>query len=238
MRYRTILSATLALIVSSAAAARADAATMLAVFTGTITSGFDNTALFGTVATSLAGQAFTASFKYDTTVGTHLGTAGVNDGRQGGTDFGAANPMLSAILTINGVDQNFFGTAEGVTVVDGATNGGLIEDKANTTTRFLNVNLFAGLAPTSLDTPFTGVPGGPAANSSIGTFEIGRFVFQPPQGFVLHDDAKGALKVNHVTITRLDTPSGAPEPAAWALFIGGFGIVGATLRRRRSLRPA
>ncbi|PZQ55625.1 MAG: hypothetical protein DI570_22025 [Phenylobacterium zucineum] len=30
-------------------------------------------------------------------------------------------------------------------------------------------------------------------------------------------------------------PSAAPEPATWALMIGGFGMAGATLRRRRSL---
>jgi len=30
-------------------------------------------------------------------------------------------------------------------------------------------------------------------------------------------------------------PSAVPEPAAWALMIGGFGLAGATLRRRRAL---
>ena len=31
---------------------------------------------------------------------------------------------------------------------------------------------------------------------------------------------------------------GVPEPAAWALMLGGFGAVGALLRRRRTLRLA
>ena len=30
------------------------------------------------------------------------------------------------------------------------------------------------------------------------------------------------------------TPGGVPEPASWALLISGFGLVGATMRRRRS----
>ncbi|HZZ67493.1 MAG TPA: PEPxxWA-CTERM sorting domain-containing protein [Phenylobacterium sp.] len=34
------------------------------------------------------------------------------------------------------------------------------------------------------------------------------------------------------------TAGGVPEPAAWALLIVGFGLTGATLRRRRALTPA
>jgi hypothetical protein len=33
-------------------------------------------------------------------------------------------------------------------------------------------------------------------------------------------------------------PGGVPEPAAWALMIGGFGLAGATLRRRRATLAA
>jgi hypothetical protein len=32
--------------------------------------------------------------------------------------------------------------------------------------------------------------------------------------------------------------SGAPEPAGWALMIGGFGLAGAALRRRRTALTA
>jgi len=46
-------------------------------------------------------------------------------------------------------------------------------------------------------------------------------------GVTLSDTAIGAV-----------TGPGVPEPAAWALMIGGFGLTGATLRRRRRAVPA
>jgi hypothetical protein len=41
-----------------------------------------------------------------------------------------------------------------------------------------------------------------------------------------------------VKITVDSVAAAAPEPAAWALMIGGFGMAGATLRRRRALNAA
>jgi hypothetical protein len=37
------------------------------------------------------------------------------------------------------------------------------------------------------------------------------------------------------TLVQTVTPGGVPEPASWALMIGGFGMAGATLRRRRTM---
>ena len=34
------------------------------------------------------------------------------------------------------------------------------------------------------------------------------------------------------------TPGGVPEPATWAMMISGFGLAGATLRRRRAIQTA
>ena len=45
--------------------------------------------------------------------------------------------------------------------------------------------------------------------------------------FVLDDIAFGATR-----------PGGVPEPASWALMIGGFGMAGAMLRRRRAVAVA
>jgi len=39
---------------------------------------------------------------------------------------------------------------------------------------------------------------------------------------------------SYLTFTIADIPAAVPEPASWALMVGGFGLAGATLRRRRS----
>ena len=39
---------------------------------------------------------------------------------------------------------------------------------------------------------------------------------------------------DHFSFDNLTVSGAVPEPATWALMIGGFGLVGATMRRRRS----
>jgi hypothetical protein len=48
----------------------------------------------------------------------------------------------------------------------------------------------------------------------------------------------GGNAIAPVKITVNSVASAAPEPASWALMIGGFGLAGATLRRRRTLAAA
>jgi hypothetical protein len=56
-----------------------------------------------------------------------------------------------------------------------------------------------------------------------GTADISRFVLT--DGYV--------AVINGISVNGL--PSGTPEPATWALMIGGFGLAGAALRRRKAL---
>ena len=46
--------------------------------------------------------------------------------------------------------------------------------------------------------------------------------------------------IDNLAISRIAADGGVPEPATWAMMISGFGVVGALMRRRRSVgfRPA
>jgi len=46
------------------------------------------------------------------------------------------------------------------------------------------------------------------------------------------------LALDDISLTGPAPEGGVPEPAAWALMIAGFGLTGATLRRRRAAVPA
>lgn len=52
---------------------------------------------------------------------------------------------------------------------------------------------------------------------------------------VLYTGQLDARTTGNDSITFDAPTSGAPEPAAWALMIGGFGLAGATFRRRRTM---
>jgi hypothetical protein len=61
----------------------------------------------------------------------------------------------------------------------------------------------------------------------------GEFNFARPYG-IGQQTALGTFgPVGTVEITDLTSPGGVPEPASWAMLIGGFAIVGLHARRRR-----
>jgi len=72
------------------------------------------------------------------------------------------------------------------------------------------------------------------ANVVSGTFSIG-----VNAGDVLSFgafSADGCCNASLSTITNFNAPAGAvPEPASWAMMVGGFGLVGGALRNRRKV---
>lgn len=58
------------------------------------------------------------------------------------------------------------------------------------------------------------------------------------QNFIDFTDGSDAIievPRTFLTFTIADAPAAVPEPASWALMVGGFGLAGAAMRRRRSV---
>jgi hypothetical protein len=71
-----------------------------------------------------------------------------------------------------------------------------------------------------------------ASSTSSGYTVPDSFLFNGPVQSVLLTTSDNTLNIGSVTYVIADA-SDAPEPATWAMFIGGFGLIGAAMRRRQ-----
>lgn len=224
-RVLAILGCTVALVALPSVSA---ATTMLATYTGKISSGFDISGLFGPAGGSLGGKSFTAEFTLDTTEGKRI-TTPTDDRIQGGPWFGPGiSSPISATLTIDGHTQAVGGDFEalGQVMTDGFVTHyarDFIEYHPGATAeRTVSVSAFTGVSLLSLTSalPLTAVTdmGGFAGfHTNLDGYQpiFTEMYFQGP----------GTVKISVI-----------PEPATWAMMIAGFGLAGARLRRT-SRRP-
>jgi hypothetical protein len=235
---RRVLIAGVSALAAVTAASQARASIVDVTYTGQVVWSNDlrpdNANLFG--GGSLLGDAFTAHFVLDTSVGA-LVTDSTDHYLQGGSSppggFGIGpSPITSATLTVNGhalalgvdfdsweqiaKDQSHLGDAAS------GTAGGV----------FMSINLFAmpTLAPPlgagfTFDTPYSGTA------SVTGNFvSYSQDLSQVVDFFNLSGDT--------VDIVVRDTQPGVPEPSTWALMLTGFAAAGAMVRRRRRAATA
>jgi hypothetical protein len=210
----------LAFASSLALAAPAQATVMQAVFRGTIAFDDEGTGadLVGLQQNQLVGQAFTMTFRYDTTLGT-LNLAGDSRFRDGGpVGFKTPSPVSSAQVEINGktfVDPSLgFGSVGVVTdtlgrtlsfCVEGADGGGAHQERSPV----MEACLALTGAPLSLDLsqPFAVDGNEDASPATIRLLKVG------PNGFDPSDELQVEAYATSVVVTRVDAPT-APPPAA------------------------
>ena len=98
---------------------------MEAVYTGTITSGYDQTGVFGTGGVDLAGLSYTTTYVFETTGNVH--TTDANQDYIVSGDYNAtSSTMTSATMTVGGQSYTIAPNFLGVSYVGSDTNGPFI----------------------------------------------------------------------------------------------------------------
>jgi hypothetical protein len=201
------------------AAAPASAAVMVATYVGTVFGGLDYGNVFGLGAgASLAGQAFTETFTYDTQVGIDDGDPGFYQEQDGGTAWGAPSPMLGAALTIAGRTYDVAGELNSEVIsATGVQSLHRAEGAAGSLFLYLDYNSPGDLAA--------------AVATTGGTLGGGAFRLDGAGGPL----ASGTLHPVTLTIAAAGpTGSAVPEPQTWAFMVAGLGLAGWALRRQGS----
>ena len=200
-------------------AAPAEALPRVATYRGTIVSGTDATGVFTAPGTDLTGQGFIAQYFYDSTAGVRTTTPGVADVLNFSSSPSPTRDLI-ARLTINGHSFEFATSSGAAAVTIGAVfhfSKHFSDPGGPIATYALSNAVEAAIADPSLDADLT------ASDPSL---RAGGFLIF--NGFGQSADASGSFGNTTVTIG-----SAVPEPATWALMVGGFAMTGFAMRRRK-----
>jgi hypothetical protein len=196
----------------------------------------DRLGLFGTAGASVTGDAYTATYVFNTSLGTLTSSAclpasaSCSSGTNTLSGPPGTIPIVSETLTINGKSFSFGGTTFPINSAElvGINNGSsfpsnvFAEVEANSDLNSLRNDLAIndGALPSSLITPFTyTVQSGDGANSTDSFFQA---------------DTTGGLDRFEFGITSvtLADVSATPLPASWTMMLLGLAALGFAARRR------
>lgn len=101
----------------------------------------------------------------------------------------------------------------------------------------LNAGNFFGTGPTTftLTTNLGAYVFNDIVDTATGQAPLSFHGFQAGPGEYFTSVAWSSAQATGVTDVQLGAAAGVPEPATWALMISGFGLAGASLRRRRTV---
>lgn len=236
---KLLLIATASLVALSNSAS---AATVIVTITGDVASASDLPRIFGTLGTNLVGLPFSATLSYDPTVGERDTTA-TADSVFGGSMEGYPTPSLGASFTLNGKTFNIAGTNSTSILAANDPGSGYSYYNFTDSTDFIGIpngQVWVGLnffishpdSPLSnLDNPYVG-----NGLSGYGQFNIATFVngsFNAGANVQLTNFSISSPNANSGIGNSGSVAGAVPEPASWAMMIGGFGLLGAALRRQR-----
>jgi hypothetical protein len=246
------LVAGVAALLALASPQAAGASVVTVTFEGTVKS-YDgrHTQIFGVPdAVDLAGEAYTAVYRFDTDVGVR-NTSSTFDAVFGGSFLGLPTPFVSGSLTIGGYVFDLTGGTSDVVSTAHGLGFGRVTARAYYTDGLtfhseVRHNIYTqptgGTIGTSLEA-FSTYLINPATDELSDHFEIQRDVWDDPLCCRVHG-IYAVLLPHSVTFNAPTTgggaggpgPGGVPEPGAWALMLTGFAGIGFSLRRGRSLR--
>jgi len=219
------------------AAGQASATIYHITYSGTVTYADDQTGEFG-LSAALLGMPFKAFVTYDDAKpgATHTGS-GPQDIYEG---YGISSPLTAKVL-LNGVmrsigstygrdfrfDDNLPWTCSGVCQPSGfrqftqekLTQGGTFIDNEFNADAVDGDGTISGLSHSAFNVTSPPV----YITSSVALFQ--------------QDERTQKILQSAVVTARIDSvTTAAPEPGTWALMLGGFGLTGHALRRRRAAR--
>jgi hypothetical protein len=227
MKIKTLAAATV-IAWSSLCLAGADAAILVATYTGTIADGRDVTGVFGAAGSDLAGDTYIAKYTLNTSNGTYVNNLPASDDFYGGSSDGTSSPV-SATLTINGITQSIGGYYYGfaTAVPTGPSTEHYARDYSdvdNVITDYFTFTIQTTVSPISIyDTlPLTNT------TNSYGMFQL--ININTNTGLESADAYGDFGSPGTVQITG---SAGVPEPATWAMMMTGLFGLGAVLRHAR-----
>lgn len=241
MLINSLLRGAATVILMAAFATNAQAGILTITYKGTVTSGLDETGVFGVPVTDLSGASYVATYVVDTSAAaTSYFEPPYLSSISGGNQLGNASP-LTATLTINGVSfftpANDLGLHEVQPLLQGPIifqSPGQITDYANQYYQFGTVITFGQLSE--------------SIYSYVNSF-IPSWNYATPFSYQIDGDdlTSGYFQQQTIDVSTFDylvyayanlsptevTVSYVPEPSAWALSALSVGLLGSLVRRRR-----